>query len=47
MRFYKGKCRVLHWERNNHMYQYRLGAEQLERSCAEKALGVLWITERP
>ncbi len=41
MRFNKNKCRVLHLERNNHMYQYRLGDDLLEGSSLEKDLGVL------
>ena len=40
MRFNKSKCRVLHVGRNNHMNQYRLGADLLDRSSAED-LGVL------
>uniref|UniRef100_A0A8B9EH51 Reverse transcriptase domain-containing protein n=1 Tax=Anser cygnoides TaxID=8845 RepID=A0A8B9EH51_ANSCY len=41
MRFNKSKCRVLHLERNNRMYHYRLGDDLLERSSEEKDLGVL------
>jgi len=41
MRFNKSKCRVLHWGRNNHMHQHRLGADLLERSSVEKDLGIL------
>ena len=39
MRFNKGK--VQHLGRNNCMHQYRLGADLMERSSAEKDLGVL------
>ena len=41
MRFNKSKCRVLHLGRNNCMYQYRLGADLLERSSVWKHMGML------
>ena len=41
MRFYRGICRVLHLGRNNHVHQYRLGAELLKRSSVQKDLGIL------
>ena len=41
MRFIKGKCRVLHMGRNNCMHQYSSGTELLDKSSAEKDLGVL------
>lgn len=41
MRLSKGKCRILHLGRNNHMHQYRLGDELLEMNSAEKDLEVL------
>jgi len=40
MKFSKGKCRVLHWGRNNPM-QHRLRADLLETSSMERDLGVL------
>ena len=41
MRFNKSKFRVFHVGRNNHMHQCWLGDDLLERSPAEKDLGVI------
>lgn len=40
MRFNKGKCKVLHWGRNNYMNQYSLEIDLLDRSSAKKYLSV-------
>ncbi|GAB0179219.1 mitochondrial enolase superfamily member 1 [Grus japonensis] len=44
-KFNKGKCNVLHLERNKPRHQYMLGVDQLESSLAEKDLGVLVDTK--
>jgi len=40
MRFNTGKCRILHLGRNKSMHQYRLGADLMDCSSAERDLGV-------
>ncbi|KAJ7413890.1 hypothetical protein WISP_87826 [Willisornis vidua] len=40
-KFSRGKCRVLHLGRNNPENRYRLGADLMENSSVEKALGIL------
>ncbi|KAK4816545.1 hypothetical protein QYF61_017746 [Mycteria americana] len=47
IKFNKGKCEVLHLRKNNPLYQYGLGTDQLESSCAEKALGILVDNKLP
>ena len=44
MKFNKVKHKALHLGRNNPMLQYALGADQLENSSTEQALGVLVAT---
>ena len=39
-----GKYRLLYLGRNNHVHQYRLGAELLETSSAERTWGSSWPT---
>jgi len=43
-KFSKCKCRGLHLGRNNSMHQYRLVADLLESSSAEKNPGSWWMT---
>ena len=40
-RFNKSKCKILHLIRGNPHYQCKLGDERIERSSAEKDLGLL------
>ncbi|TRZ26045.1 hypothetical protein HGM15179_001068 [Zosterops borbonicus] len=46
MKFNKSRGMVLHLERNNPMYQHRLGADLLESSSVKKDLGVLVDNKR-
>ena len=46
MKFHKGKYKVLHMVGNNLTHQYRLGADWLESSVAEKHLDVL-VDKKP
>ncbi|PKU37967.1 rna-directed dna polymerase from mobile element jockey-like [Limosa lapponica baueri] len=41
MKFNKDRCMVLHLGRNNPTHQYRVGADLLESSSADRDLGVL------
>lgn len=43
--FNKGKCKILHWGRNDPRHQYVQRPAQLESSLTEKALGVLVDTQ--
>ncbi|GAB0179609.1 hypothetical protein GRJ2_000426200 [Grus japonensis] len=45
MKFNKGKCAILSLGRNNSTHQYILHAKELERSFAEKYVGVLLDTK--
>lgn len=42
IKFNKAKCKLLHLDQNSPKHKYRLGRERIERSPAEKDLGVVF-----